>query len=195
MSGFTGVGYDPAGIVHKREFHFPPDLVQNVLRDIQKRIGEANAAKGFHEEGLKIRDQLDAVRSINRAGGLSEGPDGKPDPEENWEAILRNYQTARLALIVTEAAEAIEELRNGRRSDETWYSAKVNGDTYAWAAGEKPDVLDDAIGKPEGVPSEIADIVIRSFDFAHEAGFDLASIIFEKLAYNATRAHKHGRKF
>ncbi len=48
--------------------------------------------------------------------------------------------------------------------------------------------------KPEGVPSEIADIVIRCFDFADEAGFSLINAILEKLAYNNTRAHLHGKQ-
>lgn len=170
--------------------------VGDALEYLQRTIGAGNAAKGFHEEGVAIRDQLAGVRAINQAGGLVKGPDGMPETEQRWEAVLRNYWTARAALIVTEAAEAIEELRNGRRADETWYSAKTPLGTLAWNAGETPVSLPDGVvGKPEGVPSEIADVVIRAFDFAHEAGFDLAEIIAEKLAYNATRAHKHGRKF
>lgn len=163
---------------------FSPRAQERALRDLQKRIGEGNAAKGFHEEGERLRTFVTQPEA------------GNDDLHEADVANLRNYETARLALIVTEAAEAIEELRSGRASNETWYSAKVNGGTYAWNAGERPDALDDdVLGKPKGVPSEIADVVIRSFDFAHEAGFDLAEIIAEKLAYNATRAHKHGRKF
>lgn len=162
------------------------------LRDLQLRIGEGNADKGFHEEGEQLRSELQAhIRAIGEP----------PRPGSEWprafrESALRNYYTARLALITTEVAEAIEELRNGRAVNETWYSAKVNGGTYAWSVGEKPDVLDEGVlGKPEGVPSEVADVVIRAFDFAHEAGFDLAAIISEKLAYNATRPAMHGRKF
>ncbi|MDF2993075.1 MAG: hypothetical protein K0S37_3589, partial [Microbacterium sp.] len=111
-------------------------------------------------------------------------------------ALVRNYWTARLSLITTEVAEAIEELRNGRRVDETWFSAKTALGTVAWNDGERPSALtDDVVGKPEGVPSEVADGVIRSFDFADEAKFDLAQIIDQKLAYNASRARMHGRKF
>lgn len=182
-----------AATLHRGETVIPKINVaetigKSVLGALQKRIGEGNAAKGFHEFGRILRRLLRA----EAAHPANDGGESRNLAEGN----LRDYETARLALITTEVAEAIEELRSGRRSDETWYSAKVGGSTYAWNAGEKPDVLDDdVIGKPEGVPSEIADVVIRAFDFAHEADFDLASIIFEKLAYNATRAHKHGRKF
>lgn len=48
-------------------------------------------------------------------------------------------------------------------------------------------------GKPEGVPAELADIVIRVFDMAKAYGIDLADAIEEKMAYNMTRPHKHGR--
>lgn len=49
-------------------------------------------------------------------------------------------------------------------------------------------------GKPEGVPSELADIVIRCLDTAEECGIDLEQAILEKLAYNEGRAHMHGGK-
>lgn len=148
--------------------------VGDALKYLQRTIGAANAEKGFHAEGDDLRSRIHGL---------------------DVPGYLRNYYAARLALITTEVAEAIEELRNGRAVDEMWYSAKVNGGTYAWNAGEQPEVLSDVIGKPEGVPSEIADVVIRAFDFADEAGFDLAAIIAEKLAYNATRPAMHGRKF
>ncbi len=148
------------------------------LRDLQKRIGEANAAKGFHEEGRAIR----VLHELNSKYG------GQRKAEAD--ATLRNYYTARLALITTEVAEAIEELRNGRAVNETWYENPPLTAEALRATQPKPKPL-----KPEGIPSELADVVIRSFDFAHEAGIDLAAIINEKLTYNATRAHRHGRKF
>lgn len=131
------------------------------LHDLQKRIGEANAAKGFHEEGHLVRKLTGLYADDAR----------------------RNYATSRLALITTEVAEAIEELRNGRRVDETYYPSETKGLSI-------PELR-----KPEGVPSELADVVIRAFDFAHEFGIDLAAIIDEKLRFNATRPHKHGKEF
>ena len=124
------------------------------LRDLQKRIGKANAAKGFH-----------------RLNHFEDGPD---------DAAIADYTVARLALIATEVAEAIEEVRTGHAADKTYYSGENSG--------TRPR-------KPEGVPSELADVVIRAFDFAHEFGIDLAAMIEEKLAYNKTRPHRHAKQF
>lgn len=48
--------------------------------------------------------------------------------------------------------------------------------------------------KPVGVPSELADIIIRTLDTAAAWGIDIDAAIERKMAYNLTRAHKHGRK-
>ncbi|MBR3996408.1 MAG: hypothetical protein IKI97_14170, partial [Clostridia bacterium] len=50
-------------------------------------------------------------------------------------------------------------------------------------------------GKPEGVPSELADAVIRCFDMADYYGIDLEAAIMEKHAFNLTRPYKHGKEF
>jgi len=103
-------------------------------------------------------------------------------------AALRNYYIAKLALIGTEVAEAIEEIRDNHEIHETYYPTKGQPDS--------PFEKGEAFGpfKPEGVPSELADIVIRCLSLAGETGIDLGSAIIEKLNYNATRAQRHGGK-
>lgn len=49
-------------------------------------------------------------------------------------------------------------------------------------------------GKPEGFPSELADIVIRVFDTAEYLGIDLEREIRIKSDFNRTRPYRHGGK-
>jgi NTP pyrophosphatase (non-canonical NTP hydrolase) len=49
-------------------------------------------------------------------------------------------------------------------------------------------------GKPEGVASELADVIIRIGDMAARYEIDLDAAVAEKMAFNATRPHKHGKR-
>lgn len=124
------------------------------------------------------------VGQVNRDHGFREYSDALDDPA----ALVRSQANA-MMLIVGEVAEAHEELRKGHAADETYYPTRGNPDS--------PFEKSPAFGpfKPEGVPSEIADVVIRCLDFADNYGFDLGAIVAEKIAYNETRPYKHGKQF
>lgn len=152
-------------------------VTKNALDQLQSIIGEGNAARGFHDEGDRLRDEeLDGGRHAH--------------------SNLRNYQITKLALIGTEVTEAIEELRNGRGADEQYYSGPMGIGVASELVAHELEPLDwsKKPRKPEGAPSELADIVIRAFDFADEENFSLAAVIAEKLAYNDTRGFRHGGK-
>lgn len=139
-----------------------------------------------------IQELQQRVGAVNAANGWRTTDESKLDPKARV-----NAQVARLALITTEVAEAIEEIRNGRDVGDTYFSGGIE-----YSGADDEDALEewepiDANGnarKPEGVASELADIVIRSLDAADAWGIDLMAAVELKLAYNATRGHRHGGK-
>lgn len=93
-----------------------------------------------------------------------------------WDGDERNFGEL-LMLVVSEASEALEEYRRNHKPDETYYSIDSQGNK-----------------KMEGVPSELADIVIRVADMCGHYGIDLEGAVAEKMAYNAKRPYRHGGK-
>jgi NTP pyrophosphatase (non-canonical NTP hydrolase) len=100
-----------------------------------------------------------------------------------WENVPADHEpgfsemiASKLMLIVSEASEALEEVRRAHKNitEIIFYSSEPT--------------------KPEGFPSELADIVIRVFDLCGYLGIDIEEAIDKKLKYNATRPYKHGGK-
>jgi NTP pyrophosphatase (non-canonical NTP hydrolase) len=76
-----------------------------------------------------------------------------------------------LCLVHSEVSEALEEYRSGSKGTR----------------------LGDG-GKPEGLPIELADVIIRVCDMAEYLGIDIENAIVAKHAYNKTRPYRHGGK-
>ena len=121
------------------------EQIITALNDLQDLIASTNIKNGWHDyfNGLDLN---------------------------STEAL--DHIITKLALIVTEVAEGIEELRNGHGPGETYY---VNG-------------------KMEGLPSELADVLIRVLDLAALIKIYLSHTVVEKLEFNATRGKHHGGK-
>jgi NTP pyrophosphatase (non-canonical NTP hydrolase) len=111
-----------------------------------------------------------------------------------------------LCLIHSEVSEALEEDRNCHKPGETYYSGKselymqMGSMAYSTLLANTPRFDFDQTGekisitKPEGIPSELADIVIRVMDICGHYGIDLDAAIAEKMEYNRTRPMCHGGK-
>ena len=119
---------------------------------------------------------MTTIPELQRQVGVVNTANGWREPIDPVIAELLAMQM----LIVSEVAEATEEARKGYRPDENYYTEVRTGQGRTL--------------KPEGVPSEIADIVIRCLDFADKYGIDLEAAIEEKLAYNQTRTYRHDGK-
>lgn len=106
-------------------------------------------------------------------------------------------------LINTEIAEAFEEIRSGRRTDEVYFvcPGQLSGGKHELRQDEVQfDSAQRALCpihefycKPEGFSVELADALIRILDAAPEFEFDITWTVAVKMAYNNTRPPKHGR--
>ncbi len=88
--------------------------------------------------------------------------------EKGWWEKERNDGEL-LALIHSEISEALEGLR----------------------AGNPPD---DKVPQHSSAAVELADAIVRIMDMAQARGWDVAQALVDKVAYNKTRAYRHGGK-
>jgi hypothetical protein len=93
-----------------------------------------------------------------------------------------------IALIHSEASEALEEYRAGHGFLEIYWKFP-NGEIRSVPEDEERNP-----GNPEGIPIEFADIIIRVLDACAALGIDIDKAMAVKMAYNQTRPMLHGGK-
>jgi NTP pyrophosphatase (non-canonical NTP hydrolase) len=96
---------------------------------------------------------------------------------KGWEPDKARTFGDDIALLHSEVSEALEAYRMWKLDDAT-----------------QPDELDSRMPKPEGVGSELADVLVRLLHTCARYGIDLHAEYERKMAYNETRAYRHGGK-
>ena len=108
----------------------------------------------------------------------------------------------KLMLIVTELAEAMEDVRNSDIDISKMYF-EIKDPQFADEIGRvvpATDYLWDLFWKnpqhykPVGFPSELADVLIRIGDLCGFLGINLDQAVQAKFVYNKTRKYRHGGK-
>jgi hypothetical protein len=105
--------------------------------------------------------------------------------EKGWWQDKDRPILEQLMLMVTELAEATEEVRAGHPLDEVYYNQ-----------ARTVLIPDGFLEKPEGFLAEMADLFIRCGDTLGR--YDLTDkflqVLTEKLEYNKHRPYRHGNK-
>lgn len=113
----------------------------------------------------------DSLRALSkRAHSIAKSKDWWVDYDQAPQKYKPYIIATKIALIGSEVSEMLEAARRNMFGEET-----VNG-------------------KPEGVPPEGADVLIRLLDLFEKLGIDISGATLRKIKYNETRPIKHGNK-
>jgi hypothetical protein len=115
-----------------------------------------------------------------------------------WDGLGRNFGEL-IALMHSELSEALEAYRDNDNIQEIRYEYKTDDGVQTLYAPSFLYQNEDGssrteLGKPVGVASELADVIIRVFDACGALGIPIADAVIQKHAYNHTRPHRHGGK-
>jgi len=98
-----------------------------------------------------------------------------------------------IALCHSELSEALEEYRKNKKPTEVYTKCKMEDIKKIGSAGCGVCRYCPA-NKPEGIPTELADVIIRIFDYCGKEGIDINTAIHTKHEYNKNRPYRHGGK-
>lgn len=124
----------------------------------------------------------DEVEAFNRSHG--------------WRDVERSFGDD-MALLHSEVSEAFEAYRNWGTEDTTVQECKIR--YFHDPRGYEDDPIPAAaiaehLCKPEGIGSELADVLVRLLDTCSRYNIDIEWEFNRKMEYNRTRSYRHGGK-
>jgi NTP pyrophosphatase (non-canonical NTP hydrolase) len=124
---------------------------------------------------------IDYLSTVVHRTAIEKGwwPMGEPTAYNMENADEINFSKVnipeKLCLMHEEISEVLKEYRAGRDVREIYYNES------------EPK-------KPEGIPIEFADEIIRILDFCKAYGINIEQALELKMEYNKTRSYRHGGK-
>lgn len=161
--------------------HFP-----GLFNAFAKECHQIALSKGWHDDVAFLEDMMLIVTEVAEAA--EDFRNGKVPTEQGY-AYRRTQMSAPTVF---------------SNDGEVWLRIEVPGDPERGGDGfTMMRASDLTVGqltqlgierKPIGIPSELADIIIRVGHIAAKRGVDLDRALYEKMEYNRTREFRHGGK-
>lgn len=135
---------------------------------------------------MSLNELRDRVHALAVSKGWYDGIESPPGPRTLG---------AWLCNIHGEISEALEDVRSGRL--EMRFRDIDSGEILT--RGQRDEAIErdeesPSQFKPIGLPSELADALIRILDTCGALGIDIDEAVRVKHAFNETRSHRHGGK-
>lgn len=160
------------------------------LKEMQAEVREVNEANGWFSTDRTFGDDIALLHSeISEAFEAYRGRGLEDYTELTVYPLPSSVRPGTISAFHKREAVIVRD----HFGDEIW-SGRDQPAQEPFTPEELLDLAADGIGKPEGVGSEFADILIRLLDSADRAEIDLDWEYARKIAYNRTRSWKHGSK-